>query len=81
MTFEEYLAGKRIDSAAFSQAEPLLWKEWREEFEQMSPVSFTSRKLYKINGVRRKYLLKIVTDAAPVPAVPKPKPVIRPKIN
>jgi hypothetical protein len=58
VNFEEYLISKKIDSAAFLGAEPERWKTWRDEFEQMHPNSFTAQKLYLINPLRRKYLLK-----------------------
>jgi hypothetical protein len=55
--YESYLISKKIDSAAFQQAEPELWKAWNLEFEQMHPDSFTMQKLNLINPVRRKYTL------------------------
>jgi hypothetical protein len=78
MTFEEYLGSKKIDSQAFYQAEPELWKEWNELFDQMSQASFTSQKLYLINPVRRKYLLKVVEPLTKTES-PASKPVMRPK--
>jgi hypothetical protein len=56
--FEAYLISKKIDSATFNTAEPQLWAAWKTEFEQMHPASFTAQKLYLINPIRRKYLLK-----------------------
>lgn len=81
MNFEEYLVSKRIDSLAFKTAEPNVWNEWSGLFEEMSVASFTARKLYLINSIRRKYLLK-VTEGAPAPKVSipaAPRPVIKPK--
>jgi hypothetical protein len=81
MNFEEYLIGKRIDSLAFKSAEPEVWNEWDGLFEQLSEASFTAQKLYLINGIRRKYLLKLSVGTA----VPKAsasttlKPVMKPK--
>lgn len=69
MTFEEYLASKKIDGAAFQAAEPDRWAEWKKLFEHVSPASFTSQKLYLINPVRRKYTLKVST----LPAASEPK--------
>jgi len=82
MNFEEFLASKKIDSQAFHLAEPDLWAEWNTLFVQMSPASFTSQKLYLINPVRRKYLLKAVEPPTKVES-PAPKPVMRakPKMN
>lgn len=57
MTFSEYLLAKKIDAARFQSAEPALYREWEEEFGLMHPESFTVRKKYKINPIRRKYLL------------------------
>jgi hypothetical protein len=79
MTFEDYLISKKIDGTALLAAEPALWKEWHGLFEQMSPASFTSQKLYLINPIRRKYPLKV---SAEKPNVATPaKPVIKPKMN
>ena len=81
MNFEEYLISKKIDSQAFRTAEPSLWNEWNGLFEAMSPVSFTAQKLYLINPLRRKYLLKI-TEVAAVPKASAPaaaRPVMKPK--
>lgn len=57
MTFTEYLLAKKIDAARLKAAEPDLFSEWEAEFGQMHPESFTVRKKYKINPIRRKYLL------------------------
>ena len=85
MTFEEYLISKKIDSQAFRAAEPSLWNEWNGLFEAMSPASFTAQKLYLINPLRRKYLLKITEVAsapkANAPAVARPVMKPKPKIN
>lgn len=73
MTFEEYLASKKIDGVAFQAAEPDRWAEWKKLFEHVSPASFTSQKLYLINPVRRKYTLKVPTPPpASEPANPTP---------
>jgi hypothetical protein len=81
MTFEEYLISKKIDSQAFRAAEPGLWNEWNKLFEAMSPASFTAQKLYLINPLRRKYLLKI-SEVAAAPKATAPaasKPIMKPK--
>ena len=59
VNFEDYLISKKIDSTAFHLAEPTLCESWKLEFEQMHPDSFTAQKLYLINPIRRKYILKI----------------------
>lgn len=58
MDFEAYLISKKIDSAQFKKAEPIVWNSWKIEFDQMHPASFTAQKLYLINPIRRKYQLK-----------------------
>ena len=73
--FEEYLSAKKIDSEAFRQAEPTVWKAWKIEFEQVHPNSFTLQKLNLINAVRRKYRLADVPDKATTPAAPVKSPV------
>jgi hypothetical protein len=84
MTFEEYLASKKIDSVAFRAAEPDRWNEWNSLLGVMNPASFTSQKLYLINPVRRKYPLKQVlqvSDAKKDTAAPKPVMRPKPKMN
>jgi len=81
MNFEEYLISKKIDSQAFRAAEPALWNEWNGLFEAMSPASFTAQKLYLINPLRRKYVMK-VAEVAAAPKVTAPaaaRPVMKPK--
>ncbi len=85
MNFEEYLVSKKIDGTALRAAEPNVWNDWNALFEEMSPASFTAQKLYLINSIRRKYLLK-VTEPAPVakttsPAAARPMMKPKPKIN
>ena len=58
MTFEEYLIGKKIDLESFQRSEPALFENWRMEFVQLHPNSFSAQKLYLINPIRRKYPLK-----------------------
>ena len=87
MTFEEFLTDKKIDPAAFKVGDPSLWKEWNFLFEEMNVASFTAQKLYLINPLRRKYLLKETIPTQLVTGTPensKPvakKPVFKPKIN
>jgi len=65
VNFEAYLSSKKIDSSAFRNAEPAVWKSWNDVFAQMHPNSFTLQKLNLINVVRRKYLLKEQTPIIP----------------
>jgi hypothetical protein len=92
VNFEEYLTSKKIDSAAFEKAEPVLFNSWKAEFEQMHPNSFTVQKLNLINPIRRKYQLMETpptnktedpTPAPPATASPAQpaRPVFKPKIN
>ena len=76
MAFEEYLIEKKIDSREFKANEPDRWQEWALLFEQVSPASFTSQKLYLINPIRRKYHLQ---EGSPEPG-PATNPV-NPKIQ
>ncbi|MDH5476579.1 MAG: hypothetical protein OEX22_12855 [Cyclobacteriaceae bacterium] len=79
MNFEEYLTNKKIDSVTFKKEEIILWQKFNLVFEQMHPNSFTMQKLNLINGIRRKYPLKEVSEEKK--EKPKPKrPIIRPKI-
>lgn len=89
MTFEAYLNSKKINSQLFREKEPEIWALWEREFSQMHPNSFTAQKLYLLNPVRRKYLLKpevkppagpSETSGAPGevnPSATKPKPVMK----
>jgi len=89
VNFEGYLLSKKIDAAAFRNAEPHRWEEWNTIFVELSPASFTAQKLYLINPIRRKYPLKnseptkeVVSDAKP--PEPKPsgaRPMFKPKMN
>ena len=62
MTFEDYLINKKIDLEFFQKAEPALFENWKKEFAQMHPNSFSAQKLYLINPIRRKYPLKIASS-------------------
>lgn len=78
MEFHAWLESKKIDPVAFSAGEPDCYKTWSEAFIHMHPASFTSRYLYQINQVRRKFILTPAAPAADA-APAKPRPVIRPK--
>lgn len=58
MEWDDYLGGKKIDAAAYRQAEPAQYRAFRELFCQMHPNSFTAQKLFLINGIRRAYPLE-----------------------
>lgn len=57
MDFHEYCRSKKIDYHNFKLTEPLLFKEYKELFEQISPKSFTQQKLFHINAIRKRHLL------------------------
>jgi hypothetical protein len=84
MSFEEFLLSKKIDSLRFQKDQPQVWEQWKVEFDQMHPNSFTAQKLFSINSFRRKYLITETQDAAQptvTTTVARPKPVIKPKMN
>ena len=78
MSFTDYLAGKKIDARQFEVGEPDRWQEWALLFEQLSPASFTSQKLYLINALRRKY--RVQEEPGPT-SPPTDKPMFKPKIQ
>jgi len=57
-SFKAYLIKKKIDADQFKEKDPTLYAEWEALFNLMHPNSFTSQKLYLINRIRLKYLLK-----------------------
>ena len=57
MEFEEYLKQKKIDAAAFKNADNIRFQEWSDLFKTMHPDSFTAQKKFLINDIRRRYLL------------------------
>ena len=80
MDFKEFLIGKKIDPQLFEKNEPDNYIKWKSEFEEMHPKSFEARKLFLINGIRRKYKYNLSEDAKR-PASSPVKPVIKPKIK
>lgn len=58
MSFDEYLLLKKIDKQRFQNSEPRRYAEWKEEFEQMHPDSFTVHKKFLLNDTRKKYLVR-----------------------
>jgi hypothetical protein len=90
MDFEAYLISKKINTIAFQDNEPTLWKSWKAEFEQCHPNSFTVQKLNVINPIRRKYPLPLQDSfnkssettpiiISPSPAIKPGKPMMKPK--
>lgn len=58
MEFDRYLEEKKIDARQFQQLDAERYGEWKREFEQMSPASFTVQKKFLLNDTRRKYLVR-----------------------
>ena len=81
MDFLEYLKSKKIDPGKFNRAEPELFGDFKQLFDQVHPNSFTAQKLFLINDIRRKY--KWVEDAGEKKETPvkkvKPKMVMKPR--
>lgn len=72
--FEEYLTNKKIDAKALKEAEPGLWEEWLTLFSKVHPNSFTQQKLFLMNGIRRKFPLREMSETEQEAAVTKAKP-------
>lgn len=58
MTFEEFIAKKKIDLARFQTAEPGLFSEFQSHYSQMGEKSFDHSKKFLFNKLRRTYHLK-----------------------
>ncbi len=78
MDFETFLISKKINSAAFKEGEPKLWQEFKFEFDQLHPKSFTAQKLFLINGIRRRFPVPIQAADEKVIEAKKIKPILRP---
>jgi len=81
MSFPDFLVSKKIDAARFAAAEPDVFKEWADLFEQMHPNSFTLQKLNLINAVRRKYWLGLDPPGTPSGDTPNRPALVKPKIS
>lgn len=57
MTFSDYLQSKNIDEDNFASKDPQTFSAWKELFDHINPASFTEQKRFKINQIRRKFLL------------------------
>lgn len=66
MTFEEFFKKKKIDLDALEKAEPVLFAEFKNHYEQMGEKSFDHTKKYWFNRLRHQYHL------APEPKAEKP---------
>jgi hypothetical protein len=59
MTFDEFFKKKRIDLVALEKAEPALFAEFKNHFEQMGEKSFDHTKKYWFNKTRRQFPLAV----------------------
>ena len=57
ISFEEFLAQKKINAELFSAQNKSLYESWKSEFEQLSLESFVMQKKFSINNIRRQFLL------------------------
>jgi hypothetical protein len=58
MTFAEYCISKNIDPELFKSQDLKQYQDLDGVFEKVSVESFTQQKLFLINKIRRKYILK-----------------------
>ena len=58
MTFEEFLIKKKIDAVQLKTAEPALFSEFNNHYDQMGEKSFDHSKKFWFNKLRRFYHLK-----------------------
>lgn len=58
MTFEEFLIKKKIDAAQLKTADPSLFSEFNNHYEQMGEKSFDHSKKFWFNKLRKSYHLK-----------------------
>ena len=78
MEWETYLAQKKIDAEAYRKGDPVQYEDFRELFSRMHPNSFTSQKLFLINGIRRTYPL-VEEEPVKPKAKAAARPVFKPK--
>ncbi|MCR8561289.1 hypothetical protein KXD93_26790 [Mucilaginibacter sp. BJC16-A38] len=57
MTFDEFFKKKRVDLVALEKAEPALFAEFKNHYEQMGEKSFDHTKKYWFNKTRRQFPL------------------------
>ncbi|MDH5608347.1 MAG: hypothetical protein OEY56_02610 [Cyclobacteriaceae bacterium] len=77
--FEEFLKTKKIDPQKFQKGEPDRYAGFQQDFATMHPASFTARKLFLINKIRRTYLLDTSVIQEKPTSIAKVKPKISPK--
>lgn len=74
--FDSYLKNKKIDPEAFKANESETYYDFRDQFLQLHPDSFTMQKLFYINILRRKYHYAKKDDVKTNISSPRPKPVV-----
>ena len=74
--FDDYLKNKKIDPEAFKATETETYKDFRDQFLQLHPDSFTMQKLFFINVLRRKYHYVKTEDVKKEISSPRPRPVM-----
>ena len=57
ISFEEFLAQKKINAGLFSTHNKSLFDAWKSDFEKLNLESFVMQKKFSINNIRRQYLL------------------------
>jgi hypothetical protein len=57
ISFEEFLAQKKINAELFSAHNKSLYDAWKRDFEQLNLESFVMQKKFSINNIRRQYLV------------------------
>uniref|UniRef100_UPI0040474532 hypothetical protein n=1 Tax=Roseivirga sp. TaxID=1964215 RepID=UPI0040474532 len=77
--FDTFLTEKKIDAHAFKNADFAQWEKLKILYDQVSPNSFTAQKLFLINPIRRKFLLKEEAVKSEAVVQSRPKVVMRPK--
>ena len=58
LTFEEFFVKKKIDLVLFQLADPALYSEFKNDYNQMGEKSFDHSKKFWFNKLRRTYRLK-----------------------
>jgi len=81
ITFETYLAAKKIDPVKFKQEDSDKYQALELVFDQMHPDSFTAQKLFLINPIRKKFHLESEEVKEIIKEKPTLKVIIRPKIK
>ena len=65
LTFEQFFEKKKIDLAAYRQAEPQAVQQLEEAYAVMGETSFDQRKKFLFNDLRLAYPLQQTGAAAP----------------